>query len=409
MGRGRRSGARAIPRNASDVKLVRPKFRRLPGAEPPWGVFAVARYAETYSDELISQEIGERFLVDVSEKQVAEYLRGASVPRRKRPRGLPFSHADVSDELTVSRRERLLAESAMRDLHGETAEAISDWLEDELARYSHAEHLCYAVDPVFTDKDVVASMIRRLKKWHRGVGRPVGGEGFEDLLAGAWRDVGIDVVLAPRSYDGADTHLSVSENLWVAMSLKSEGSTSASRRTIHLSSVAPHHEELESPQACRRAIAEAMTHLGRYDRMIYLRATEESFPGSERPAQRYTLLELPRRDIIRRLLQIKATDFAPLFLDPDAARARNSFTVPVRDSRGRKLFSVTLSRRPPRISITSIEFSYCDLIASYWTEPVIQAERLSRQEAASGRFDSRGVPRWDTFIDGARHFGRESR
>ena len=392
----------------SEVRGALPKFRRRPGDKPAWGAFAVSRYAEAYSDALISREIGERFLVEVSEKQIAEYLRAAGVPRRKRPRILPFSYADVSAELTKNRRGRLLTESAMRELQGESTDAIYDCLEDELARYSHVEHLCYDDDPVFAAKDVVASTIRRLKKWHRSVGRPVGGEGFEDLLAGAWRDVGINVVLAPRNYDGADAHLNTTENLWVAMSLKSEGGRGASKRTINLTSVAPHHEELSSPRACRRAIGEAMTHLGRYDRMIYLRASEETFPSSETPAQRYTLLELPRRDIIRRLLQVKSSEFAPMFRDPHLAQARNSFTVPVHDRRGRKLFNVTVSRRPPRVSIASIDFSYCDLIASYWTEPVSQVERLSRDEAASGRFDSRRVPRWDRVVDGMRYFGRES-
>jgi hypothetical protein len=52
----------------------------------------------------------------------------------------------------------------MRELQGESTDAIYDWLEDELARYSHLEHLCYDDDPVFAAKDVVASTIRRLKK-----------------------------------------------------------------------------------------------------------------------------------------------------------------------------------------------------------------------------------------------------
>jgi hypothetical protein len=315
----------------------------------------------------------------------------------------------VNAELTEERRRRLAAEAASREREGEDEDAIYDWLEDELARYSRAEHILYHDDPLFVASDVVAATIRRLKKWHRSVGRSVGGEGFEDLLASVWRDVGIDVVLAPRNYDGGDAHLNVVANLWVAMSLKSEGAAAASKRTIHLSSVSPHRENLDSPEACRRAVGDALKHLGRYDRMIYLRASEDCFPGGDDRAQPYTLLELPRRDIIRRLLDLTAADLAPLFADREAAQARNSFTVPVHDARGRKRFSVTVSRRPPRVSITSIDFGYCELIASYWTEPVPEVARLSRDEAVSGRFDASRVPRWDTVINGRRFFGHESR
>jgi hypothetical protein len=406
MGRGRRSQHRVSARPAP----VRPSYRRRDGVEPDWGDFARARYDVTYSDELISAEVGERFNIAVSPRQVGDYLRQhPRVVRRRRLDTLPFSHGDVSSELTNDRHERLFSEAAKRLDEGESDGAVDDWIEDELARYGHAEHICYSDEELFNSEEMVTAIIRRLKKWHRAVGRPVAGEGFEDLLAGAWSDSGVEVVLAPRNYDGADAHVALVPNQWVAMSMKSEGARQASARTIHLSSIAPHRVELASAAACRDAIGEAVTHLRRYDRMIYLRSEESIFPSDGLPAHRYTLLELPKRDIFQRLLHLPRNAFAHLFVDHEEAAERNTFTVPICDERGRKLFNVTVSRRPPRVSVTAIEFDYCRLISSYWTEPVAAVERISRAVAESGSHTSSRVARYSRVVDGMRHFGLEDR
>jgi hypothetical protein len=404
MGRGRRNEHRAMARPAPR------RYRRQEGVEPEWGEYARVRYEVTYSDQLISEEIEQEFDVAVSASQVGEYLRSQSrVVRRRRPTVVPYCHNDVNSELTNDRHERLFSEAAQRLDEGETIGAVDDWIEDELARYGHAEHICYSDEELFNSEEMVTAIIRRLKKWHRAVGRPVGGEGFEDLLAGSWSDSGVEVVLAPRNYDGADAHVAVVPSQWVAMSMKSEGARQASARTIHLSSIAPHRVELDSPTACRRAVGDALTHLARYDRMIYLRSAEGAFPSDGLAAHRYTLLELPKRDIFARLLDLPIAAFEPLFADREEAAGRNAFTVPVCDNRGRKLFNVTVSRRPPRVSLTAIEFDYCSLIASYWTEPVAAVERLSREVAESGSHTSSRVARYTRVIDGTRYFGLEER
>jgi hypothetical protein len=130
------------------------------------------------------------------------------------------------------------------------------------------------------------------------------------------------------------------------MSMKSEARAKPSQRTIHLASLAPHNVELNSPEDCRCAIWQAVAHLGRYERLIYLRGSDDHFPAGDQRAQRYTLFELPKREISGRLYDVREDDFAPFFEDADEARTRNSFSVPVFGDDGRKLFSVTVSRRP---------------------------------------------------------------
>jgi hypothetical protein len=392
MGRGKRKGAATVaPRPASKHARYRPT-----NVEPVWGDYAARRYRETYSERVILREIARDFDQVVSRRDLNAYLNSrADVARRKEPPE-PYFHPLSDDELTPERERRLRSEFDARVRAGEDPAAIKDWIADELARYSATMHICYNDDPLFNSPEAVAAILRRLKKWHRTAGRPVAGEGFEDLLAGVWRDIGYDVQLAPRGYDGADAHVADTPLAWLAISLKSEAATTASPRTIRVSSLAPHHVEIDSPDACCRAIHHALAHLGRYDRMVYLRANEEHFPGGDDPAQRYTLLELPKWDIEAQLWRVSPDDFAPLFADAAAAAERNTFTIPVHDPRGKRVFNVTVSRRPPRVAISAIEFTYCDLISSFWTKPIDAVPRLTRAQAAAGEaFDADGV--WKRF------------
>jgi hypothetical protein len=366
MGRGRRRIGKHV--------AARPQ-------EPLWAEFAVARYAVSFSDDLVATEIASSFGLDVSAETVSTYLeQRRDVVRRARLPLLPFRHPDASAETNAAREMALRAEAERRRGAGDSPDEVRDWIADERARYAHIEHFCYSDDELFNSAEAVAALIRRIKKWHRAVGRPVAGEGFEDLLASTWNDLGLKVLLAPRNYDGADAHVEV-QNQWVAMSMKSEARANPSARTIRLTSLAPHHLEIKSAGDCCLALADAVNHLIRYDRMIYLRSTKETFPSDpERAAHRYTLLELPHDDIIGRLLSVAPQRFAHYFEDADAAAERNTFAVPISDPNGKRLFTVSVSRRPPRVTISVIEFNYCALIASYWTEPV-QQSRISTAHA----------------------------
>jgi hypothetical protein len=163
--------------------------------------------------------------------------------------------------------------------------------------------------------------------------------------------------------------------------MKSEARANPSARTIRLTSLAPHHLEIKSAGDCCLALADAVSHLIRYDRMIYLRSTDETFPSDpRRQAHRYMLLELPHDDIVGRLISVRPEQFARYFEDSSAAIERNTFAVPITNASGKRLFTVSVSRRPPRVTISAIEFDYCHLIASYWTEPV-QQSRITVSDA----------------------------
>lgn len=310
---------------------------------------------------------------------------------RRPPCVLPYQQPGKAAPLTTRRLAAIERECALRRKEGDDEQEIADWRADQLARHPLIEHLCYTNEAIFNSEAFVAAFSRRLRKWHRTVGRPVAGEGFEDVLAASWADLGLNVLLAPRSYDGADTHVEL-ENQWVAVSMKSEALATPSRRTIRISSLAKHNIDIQSPGDCVAAITHAIEHLYRYERMIYLRSTVEHFPSEpENEAHRYTLLEIPKKDIVAQLGKLHAGDFESFFADPLAARERNTFRLPVTDKSGKKLFSVTVSRRPPKVSIGAIDMNYCEPIASYWTEPIPGVSRLDRSTLASGPFRERAA------------------
>jgi hypothetical protein len=393
MGRGRRQRtARVEARPAAEVR----RYRARRSEKPSWGEFAVARYRDVHSDKLISAEIGERFAVDVSARQVGNYLASRKdVVRRREPRIVPFSHKGVSEELTPARQQRLEEEIERRQVDGELPAAIDDWVRDEVARYAPVAHLCYSAEELFNGQQSVAAIIRRLKKWHRTVGRPVAGEGFEDLLAGAWTDLGYNVLLAPRGYDGADAHVEL-QNQWVAMSMKSEARAKPSSRTIRLTSIAPHDlHDIRDEIDCCDAVTQAWAHVSRYERLIYLLSEESHFPGEpDRPARRYTLFELPQHEIVEALAHLPHQEFAHYFADR-SEQSRNTFSAKAHTEFGRYVCNVTISKRPPRVTISGIDFGRCTLITSYWTEPLEAQRRLDRDQAMSGRFSARKEPRWD--------------
>jgi hypothetical protein len=393
MGRGRRQRtARVEARPASGL----PRYRARRGEKPSWGDYAVARYGDVHSDKLISTEIAERFAVNVSPRQVGNYLASRKeVLRRREPEIIPFSHDGVSDEMTPARQQRLDEEIERRRADGEPPAAIDDWVGDEVARYTPVAHLCYSEEELFNSRRAVAAIIRRLKKWHRTVGRPVAGEGFEDLLAGAWTDLGYNVLLAPRGYDGADAHVEL-QNQWVAMSMKSEARAKPSSRTIRLTSIAPHDlDDIRDEIDCCDAVTQAWAHVSRYERLIYLLSEESHFPGeTNRRARRYTLFELPQHEIAQALAHLPHQEFAHYFSDPNGG-SRNTFSAKAHTELGRYVCNVTVSKRPPRVTLSGIDLGRCTLIASYWTQAVEGQRRLDRDQAMSGRFSARKEPRWD--------------
>jgi hypothetical protein len=375
---------------------ARPRVESSFALDIAWGNLAADLYRATYSTPYVLEELKNRRGVELPDGTVEEYLRRRRDVALRRPPPLPpYSHPDVYPRFTKTIHQRLLEMRRFKEETGESAAEAEDWLRDQLDRYRRVDHFHYTEDELFTTPEATAAFIRRVKKWHRAVGRPVSGEGFEDVLAGTWSDMGLGVFLSPRNYDGPDAHLEV-RNQWVALSMKSEGRQKMSQRTIQISSLAPHDVEIENGEDCFLAVAHAIAHLDRYERMIYLRASEENFP--EEPvglAQRYTLLELPHDDIVARMRALSGADFTHFFADAESARERNTFTIPVNDDDGRRLFSVTVSRRPPRVSITSIDFDYCELISSYWTEVIDEHPRIPRIHEESGFYHQDQRPRWD--------------
>jgi len=367
----------------------------------------MALYRASYSDDYVVSRINETFGLQVTVAELADFLKRQRVIRRDTSLIEPYSHAEVgiAPALTDELREMIDQMAKAKGAAGDDEAEIQDWYRDQVARYARVEHICYSDEALFNSREAVAALIRRLKKYHAAIGQPVAGKGFENLLAETWRDLGYSVLVTPPNYDGADAHVEV-ENQWVAMSMKSESRWKRSSRTIHLSSVAPHDVEINTPADCVLAIEHAVAHLARYERMVYLRTEEDHFPSGYlvppydaapfgHCAQRYTLLELPKSDIAARLSAIGTDQFAEYFADPDEAADRNTFRVRIDDDSGRRLFNVTVSRRPPRVSVTAVDINYCDPIASYWTEPVDGAKGINRGLADAGAYRDKAEPRYD--------------
>jgi hypothetical protein len=367
----------------------------------------MALYRASYSDDYVVNRLNEAFDLHLTAVDVAEFLKKQGLVRRDAPPIAPYSHAEigVAPVLTDEIREMIERMAKAKSAAGDGEAEIQDWYRDQIARYSRVEHICHSEELLFNSREAVAALIRRLKKYHAAIGQPVAGKGFENLLAETWRDLGYSVLVTPPNYDGADAHVEV-ENQWVAMSMKSESRWKRSSRTIHLSSVAPHDVEINTPADCVLAIEHAVAHLARYERMVYLRTEEDHFPSGYlvppyeaapygHYAQRYTLLELPKNDIAARLGSIETDQFAKYFAEPDEAADRNTFRVRIDDDAGRRLFNVTVSRRPPRVSVTAVDINYCDPIASYWTEPIDGAKGINRELAEAGAYRHTAEPRYD--------------
>jgi hypothetical protein len=242
-----------------------------------WSAAAARLYAASFCDEWVADRL-RRDGYDVPREAVVQELRRRpGVRRRNHPAVVPFSYDGLSSVLTDERRARIDAECATRLIEEDSDNDVYDWKLDQLARFSPVEHLCFNNDPLFNSEEMVEAMIRRLKKYQVAVGRPVAGEAFEDILANAWRDVGHNVYMPPRNHDGPDVHIAL-QNQWVAVSMKSEAREQP-RRDLQITSLSPHHQDLRRPGDCVSAVRDALDHLSRYRRMIYLRVTGEAFPN----------------------------------------------------------------------------------------------------------------------------------
>src|SRR5436309_1825062 len=107
MGRGRRREAE---------RVVRPRAQEThvgDSVAPAWGDFAAECYGELLADELVSERLRQRFGVDVSADEVADYLASRrDVVRRKQPKVRPFAHENVSPTLTDAGLRRIDEEAA---------------------------------------------------------------------------------------------------------------------------------------------------------------------------------------------------------------------------------------------------------------------------------------------------------
>jgi hypothetical protein len=337
--------------------------------EPQWSKAAADLYAKSFSDEWVAERLRVEDGIEVTADAIRGELERIGARRRPAPAVLPYAHDGLAPKLTEARRRRIDRECEVRRREGDSDNEVYDWRCDQLDRFRPAEHLCFNDDPLFNSREMVEAMIRRLKKFHAAVGRPLAGEAFEDVLAAAWRDVGHNVYLSPRNHEGPDVHISL-QNQWVAVSMKSEARRQP-RPDLQITSLAPHHQELGSPADCVAAVRDAINHLSRYERMIYLRVTREWFPSGESIGLRYTLLDLPKNDIAARLQGITASDF-----EVDDFSSKNTYSVDVRGDNGERLFRVSVSRRPPRVAIVSLAFGYSDLVTSYWVQEPTSVERI---------------------------------
>lgn len=369
MGRGQRPARNGRTKRVSGTKVER--LRPL----PPWQEIAEQFRDFTLSDARIAEEITRMTGETITAAAVADHfekLYGAAPTPRRWPSG--FTYDGLLPTLDEARLARIGAERERRLADGESLPDVDEWHGDELARYGRVAHRCYRRDSLFTSREAVAAFARRLRRWQRVIGRPVAGEDAEHLVAEIWRELGHQVMLAPRNNPGADVH--VRRNRWVAISMKSEARSTPSQRAIEISSIASHPiKRFDDAGDVKLAMMHAAFHLRHYDRMIHLRSTTETFPDSDDEAHRYTFLEVPIDDIVDRLLSVQTMVFRHYFDDPGEAHARNSFHHDVVDERGRRLFRVTVSKRPPHVRISAITLEYCQPIASYWVEPIANPPR----------------------------------
>lgn len=358
--------------------------------EENWVAQAVRLYDAYYSVREVALTLSRLYGVKVTQSRVDETLRQRGVLKREvrdcfRYEDLRKPNSAHLDELVASIEEALRTARAL----GRTTAELDALLRQTIAQQGTVDHACYVRDELFNSREAVATYSAAIKEYHATNQEAIAGFGFESFLANAWEKMGIKVVMGPSNFEGAD-HLIEREqqNDWVAIaptaiSVKSENRTEASKRTINIDSLARHDVRISTAADCVKAVKHAVDHLRKYQRMIYLKSTESTFPDDDdRPAHRYQLFEVRKNDMQKRLKDLTAADFRKCLRAGESFKTSNAFNVPIYDEKGRKLFSVTVTREPPHVRIYSIALNYCSPITSYWTEPL--PDRRVDEETARG-------------------------
>jgi hypothetical protein len=356
------------------------KFRRV-GVAPgdvEWAEQAVRFYEAYYSLREVAQKLSHLRRMEISARQVRDVLVDRGVVIRRAD--TYFRHDDLRSiddgqldgVITTIETARAAAHKA-----GKSTVELDTILKQTLAQRAEVDHACYSHDPLFNGRSEVAKYITGIKEYHATNQEAIAGFGFESFLANAWEEMGIKVVMGPSNFEGADHFIERDQqNDWVAISptaisAKSESRANATLRTVNIDSLARHDISIKTSGDCVRAVAHAVDHLRKYQRMIYLKSLATTFPDDpSKPAHRYLFLEVRKEDMQSRLREITARDFRKHLRSGQSFEKSNSFNVPVYDDSGRKLFSVTVTTRPPHVRIYSIDVNYCKLISSYWTDPL---------------------------------------
>lgn len=349
-------------------------YRKKAGVTPDWGEEAETMYRSGYSDSGVADVLTEQLQLEVSPRQVGDYLRGRPNVVRRPASGIePYYYHGLYPSMLSDEVIETMCEA--REMGGDHPDDINKFRQREYALRKRVDHTCYTDESLFNGEGIVRAQMSRFNEFHHLMGRSVGGENLEDHMAKVWEDSNIKVVLGPKNYAGADI-MSEQEDGWMAMSIKSAHESNPSEQSVHISSLAPHNVEIETPEDCVEAIGQALEHLGRYERIIYLRNSDSHFPDeAERPAHRYDFLEVPHQKVVKELTSLIPDDFEQYFEDGELP---NTFRVDIRDHKGNFRFSATVSRSPKKIQLGAIQLDYCDWVSSYWTEPIQEIERADR-------------------------------
>jgi len=359
-------------RGANDVAPSHPT----PPKPPSWAAEAAELYREFPSARVVADLLGLRG-IKTSKASVLRVLHalGANValPAEREPRkhpGLGALRIGFSD-LEIAAEKARWRERGLSKLDAENAVV---WMQ---AARAEIDYFYYTEDELFADREVIKRTMRGIQDWHQRYRTPISGKNFETFMANIWEDLGLHVEMPVDDHDGADHYVTLGdpedvENNWILISCKSQNRAKASQTTINIDSVARHHVKLiDRAEHCAEAVRQAVEHLGRYERMIYLRSTRsDHYPGRpESAAHRYIFLEVPKDDMAERMLaQLDEDAFLAAFKKSEF-RAKNTFNLPVTKG-ANKVFSVSVTRKQS-VPIRSIVMDgYCRQIASYWSPPL---------------------------------------
>lgn len=226
--------------------------------------------------------------------------------------------------------------------------------------------------------------IAELRLHHHIFGSAVAGFDYEKFMLRVWTAVGFQVHQSHATYEGADQFVQLDEqNSWLLISQKSENKADANARTISISRLAGHSVEIASAADCVAVVRQAVGHLDLYQRMSYVKSVQTTFPSDfplQGEAHRYLIMDVDRSEIRREMLRLTEADFKEALTAP-SFKAGKSFNVPVFDNQGRKLFSVSVRKKPPHVAILDIHINRCKLVSSCWTPPLSKMRSLDTKSA----------------------------